>query len=107
MSRSQGVLSTDGKHSAKEKCDRLLSELNTHPGRKTQASTKPYTIQDNAASFISNYVSELAAAVIEDSLSLAKHRKSKEISADDVNLALSKHIPVAISSSFHCCLHYE
>lgn len=90
MLQNQGAVSTQSKHTVKEKCDKLLSDLPMIPGRKALPTSKPYTIQDSASSLIFNYVSELTAAVLEDSLNLAKHRKSNEISSDDVNLALSE-----------------
>ena len=49
-----------------------------------------FTMDNDAGSVLVEYINELTCSVIEEAALLARHRKSKEIDASDVNFILGK-----------------
>lgn len=53
-------------------------------------SREMFTMDNDASSVLVEYINELTSSVIEEAALLARHRKSKEIDANDVNFILGK-----------------
>jgi transcription initiation factor TFIID subunit TAF12 len=69
---------------------------------ESSSSESVYQIENQAKDLLLEYANELTSAVLEEACLMAKHRKSKEISSNDVNLILG--IDNTITLTF--ILHY-
>lgn len=71
--------------------NKVLIEL-SNSITQSSSSEPVYQIENQARDLLLEYANELTSAVLEEACLLAKHRKSKEISANDVNLILGMEI---------------
>ncbi len=74
-------------------------------------SYKDYRLEANAAELLTDYSTELAVCILEDSAAIAKHRGAPEIEPADINLALVKkfniNLPAGIVDIPRLVLHKE